>query len=799
MIVEAGVRHVVAIRCDTPVLDRAATTFIHQFYRNLFRGDSLQKAFGMAELLVEGDPELAKIKPQLELIAQEKGERFIPEEKKFKLLPTGEPSAHLDPLISKGIPEGVVSIEEPKRSRTNLPVRPQSFTGRSIEMHDLVNELLANRFVTMKGTGGIGKTTLAVEVARWFHSREYFPDGIFQIDLRQAGTAGGVIAMLTATLEAEAAEMKEVIDYLREYQCLLLFDNAEQALWQDEKTLHEVFDAILKFAPRVRILVTSQRHVGGNLHEPEHVYPVYPMKPYNAALLFCATTKRTMSQSEWESEAFKELLKQLGGHPLSIVLVARQLVHGTSIEDLVERIQKHKAKAITIKSITDRDPEHGESLVAALSSTYDNLSEDAKTVFGILSLLPAGAQDFTIKKIFSEEGWESVKELQDASLAEITVNRRVILLPPVRLFALNVLTDDIKEQYGPKIVALMGGYAAQFYSHFGSEDAKYYRFVFTIEEPNLRFATELPCDPPRTKKEPSALGSLAPYLLLLYNLTDRHQEGKEIGNTLLVNLEKLQDKWGEANTLKALGDLAMRTDDLKEAKDRYEKALAIQQEIDAKLGEANTLKALGDLAMRTDDLKEAKDRYEKALAIHQEIDAKLGEANTLQALGDLAMRTDDLKEAKDRYEKALAIQQEIDAKLGEANTLQRLGQWFAVTDDLTNANNNFDDAMTIYRGIKDLEGQADVCAGRALVLLKSNDGAKAKQELNQCASIRNKVLAHGGAAQWLIFYSDHLRSKGFDAGAKICLEYAKDLASKARDPRLQEQVEQRLRGFVEQS
>lgn len=56
-------------------------------------------------------------------------------------------------------------------------------------MHDLVKELLANRFVTVKGAGGIGKTTLAVEVARWFHSRGHFPDGVFQVDLRQAGTA----------------------------------------------------------------------------------------------------------------------------------------------------------------------------------------------------------------------------------------------------------------------------------------------------------------------------------------------------------------------------------------------------------------------------------------------------------------------------------------------------------------------------------------------------------------------------------------------------------------------------------
>lgn len=255
--------------------------------------------------------------------------------------------------------------------------------------------------------------------------------------------------MLAATLEAEGTELKDLIDSLRECQCLLLFDNAEQALWHDEKTVHEVFNAILKFAPTVRLLTTSQRHVGGNLHEPERVYPVYPMKRYDAALLFFATTKRMMLKSEWESATFLALMKQLGGHPLSIVLMARQLVHGTSVDELVERIQKHKAKAITVKSITDRDLEHGESLVAALSSAYDNLSEDAKTVFGILSMLPAGAQDFTIEHIFGDDGWEYVKELQDASLAEITVNRRVILLPPVRLFALSVLTGDIKEQYGP--------------------------------------------------------------------------------------------------------------------------------------------------------------------------------------------------------------------------------------------------------------------------------------------------------------------------------------------------------------
>jgi len=178
MLNEAGINHVVAIHYDVPVLDKSATTFAEYFYRHLIRGETIQKAFDTAKLLVEGNPELSKIKPQLELMAIEGGKTFVPEEDKFVLLPLDSPSFHQDPLVSN-IPQGELSIEELKKSVTNLPGRPNSFTGRSIEMYTIINELLISQLVTVTGAGGIGKTTLAVEVARWFHSRGHFQDGIF--------------------------------------------------------------------------------------------------------------------------------------------------------------------------------------------------------------------------------------------------------------------------------------------------------------------------------------------------------------------------------------------------------------------------------------------------------------------------------------------------------------------------------------------------------------------------------------------------------------------------------------------
>ncbi|MBU7047050.1 MAG: tetratricopeptide repeat protein, partial [Theionarchaea archaeon] len=817
-LVEAGIPHVVAIRSDTPVVDHAAVVFIGQFYRSLFKGDSVQKAFEMAKLLVEGNLELMKIKRHLKFTAYKKREPFVPEEEKFVLLQSTMDTA---PFLSH-VPQGTITVKEPALSDSNLPIKLQSFTGRSAEMHDIITELLKNRLVTITGVGGVGKTVLAREVARWFCSRGNF-DGVYYIDLRQTDTAEGVIALLGAALNEQFSKLEDVITCFQGLRCLLLLDNAEDILWHDEDAFQNLIDTLLQYTPHI-LLITSQRPIGGNLYESERVYRLSSLRQRYAELLFCATTKRRMVRREQESATFRDLLKHLGGHPLSIVITARQLAPGIFLEDLLTRINTYKAKAISVKGITDKNGSHGESLVASLASAHHVLSDDAQTLFEVLSSLPAGARKDMLTAIAGDTAWEHVQELNNASLVEISRYRRVTLLPPVRLFALSILRDEIRTLYSPKIVTWMEEYAKVLYNHHSVKDAKEYRFLFAEDEPNLRFAVDLPCAP-ASDKALSTLGSLGPYLLQLYIFHNRWKEAEDVGDRILSNLRKLPDHLGEANTLTTLGMLAFRTGKLEEALKRYEKALAIYQCMDEKLWEANTFWALGNLNMRTGALRIAQTQYEKALAIYRNIDRTLGEANTLMRLGDLFVKTSNFKEAQTQYEKALAIYRNIDRKLGEANTLMRLGdlfvktsnfkeaqtqyekalaiyqtidvkdgearilihlaQWAVLTNRLDHAETTLNNAFALYKDIEDLEGQAEAHLVKAFILLSRHNIPKAKKELRFCLSIQDRICAYSETAHWLTLYAAHLKSHRFQEGAKICLKYAEEFVSKALRLRLQ--------------
>ncbi|MEM6427529.1 MAG: tetratricopeptide repeat protein, partial [Cyanobacteria bacterium P01_D01_bin.128] len=129
-----------------------------------------------------------------------------------------------------------------------------------------------------------------------------------------------------------------------------------------------------------------------------------------------------------------------------------------------------------------------------------------------------------------------------------------------------------------------------------------------------------------------------------------------------------------ADALYGLGQIhCLKDDSIVKALARFEQAIELYQATGARLGEANTLKAIGDVLQFQKQTTEALKNYEQAIDLYRATGARLGEANTLQAIGDVLQFQKQTTEALKNYEQAIDLYRATGDRLGEANTLQAIG------------------------------------------------------------------------------------------------------------------------------
>src|SRR5216683_227267 len=159
--------------------------------------------------------------------------------------------------------------------RSPLPLPMTSFFGREREVA-AVAALLGQtsvRLVTLTGTGGVGKTRLALHVAA--EGGDTFADGVCFVSLAPISDPGQVMPAIAKALGLwEALDrplLDHVRDYLREKHLLLLLDNFEQVAAASPELA-----ALLVSCPRLHLLVTSRAplHLSG-----EYEFPVPPLSP----------------------------------------------------------------------------------------------------------------------------------------------------------------------------------------------------------------------------------------------------------------------------------------------------------------------------------------------------------------------------------------------------------------------------------------------------------------------------------------------------------------------------------------
>ena len=216
----------------------------------------------------------------------------------------------------------------------NLPLRRTRMLGRQALIDALVQQLPQQRFITLTGTGGIGKTTVALRVAELLIG--HYRDGIRLLDLAPLSAPAMILPNLAALLDLTPTEHEPLLTLARSLharQLLLVIDNCEHLL--DDIAL--ISETLLRHAPHVHILATSREALRA---EGEHVQRLEPLAcppatgnraqalGYPALQLLierALSHQDSFELSEADLPLAIDICQRLDGIPLAIELVAAQI------------------------------------------------------------------------------------------------------------------------------------------------------------------------------------------------------------------------------------------------------------------------------------------------------------------------------------------------------------------------------------------------------------------------------------------------------------------------------------------
>jgi predicted ATPase/DNA-binding SARP family transcriptional activator len=292
---------------------------------------------------------------------------------------------------------GAVSAESGEASV--LPVTASPFFGRTAELRRLLALLRGGgRIVTVTGSGGTGKTRLAVEAAAVVEQE--FPNGVWWVSLAGVPEVELVLPAIASAVGAR----RHLRDALRDKHGLLVIDNFEHVL-DAAGALAELLHAI----PRVQLLVTSRAPLR---IADEQELPLAPLGDDDAIALF-VDRARAVGRELAAGPTVAEICRRLDGLPLALELAAGRL-RLLEPEALLARLERR----LPLLSGGRRDaPERQRTLRAAIAWSHDLLDAEQRQLFSRVSVF-AGPFTVAAAEEVCDADLDALEALVEASLLE---------------------------------------------------------------------------------------------------------------------------------------------------------------------------------------------------------------------------------------------------------------------------------------------------------------------------------------------------------------------------------------------
>jgi predicted ATPase/DNA-binding SARP family transcriptional activator len=610
------------------------------------------------------------------------------------------------------------------RAPGSVPQPLTSLIGRTRERGAIFEMLEASRLVTLLGTGGVGKTRLALDVAESLKGN--FTDGAWFVDLAPISDAkllGTSIAAVFNIREVPGRSIEQVLyDKLRTRQLLIVLDNCEQVI----VGAAGIAQRLLQNCPGLKVLATSRQSLGvtgeGVFRVPSLDTPPEPSRTpvptdYDSVRLFverAGQASRGFALSAKNEDDVGRICRTLGGIPLAIELAAARV--GTmSVDEIAKRLDNRFA--LLSGGVRGGVPRQ-QTLRASVDWSYELLCEEEQGLFRRLSVFAGGFKLEQVEAI-CEGGQQMLSELVDKSLVLFDDwIARYSLLETMRQYSTDRLAESGETQtYRDRHLGYFLALAEEAEPHLIGPDQHFWLDRLEEEHDNVRFALQW-C---RDVSKDYELGlRLAAAVSKFWTIRGYNGEGRDWLTELLGKSPEKQDLQIRGNALSAAGLLGTDQGDGTAAEACIDESIAIRKKLGDNRGIADCLNHKANLAFFRGDYAAEQACREEGLAIWRELDDDWGIAMSLGNLGWTAYTVGDFASSSALQNESLAIRRKLGLQRGIANSLHGLGVTAHALGDLAAARPLLQESLAIQREVGWTRGTGSTL--RALGQLSFDEG-----------------------------------------------------------------------------